>query len=118
MPNKLKVLISLQVISAFLNLILTKWIAAGVGIALLIGLVKGHEGVRTILIGLNFIGLAVMVFMGIATFSAIGHTVGQIAFGVAMLGVAHTSFSIWCLQQPDVQDWMYKKSLPEGLRDL
>ena len=117
MPTKLKVLVGLMSLSAALNLLSGGFVAAGIGVLLIVGVLNGSEGTRAILRGLAFLGLAVSCFLLLASFGMRGRAQDLVSM-LALLSVAHTGFMAWCLGQPDVQGWMYQRGLPDAVKDL
>jgi hypothetical protein len=114
MPPKLKVLLVLMALSVGFNLIGGKWLSVIMGVLLALGVLKGSEGTRMIVIGFSALGL---IFAGLTLFVAIGFF-QPIVFLAGLLGAAQSGFTLWCLMSADVQDWMYKRSLPDSVRDL
>ncbi|MBL8740570.1 MAG: hypothetical protein JNK04_05740 [Myxococcales bacterium] len=82
---------------------------------LLYSVIKGNESVRRALIVLSWIGL---ILNGIALAIAVpaitlmlGTTIGIITFVGAAIGIARCAYTIWVLNAPEVQTWMYKRSM-------
>jgi hypothetical protein len=118
MPTKLKVLVGLFGVAILLSVLTQSWVSAGIQILLLLGVLKGNEGVRTLLIGAAFLGIcgniyalamAAMIVAGNALPLVSVTVIAMIATGV--LGIFECIFFIWCLRQPDVQSWMFKKTM-------
>jgi hypothetical protein len=120
MPNKLKVLVGLQVVGIAADVWQSNWIALAIHGLLLLGILSGHEAVRTLLVFFAWIGAAIngvmLVFTDLGVpvmllpgggglFAAIGAVVSQtIAFAIP-------AFVLWCLKQEDVQNWMMRRSI-------
>jgi hypothetical protein len=114
MPTKLKVLLVLMAISVGLDLLTGKWFAAVINGLLALGVLKGSEGTRVIVMVLAGLGLVGSVLMGLLSMAMLG-ILGMFA---AAIGAGQSAFTLWCLMQGDVQDWMYKRTLPASVRDL
>jgi hypothetical protein len=119
MPTKLKILVALLALSVALSLVARSWIGAGVQLLYLIGLLKGREGIRSWLIVLAYAGIfAYLTALALAALVVIGGGLSTGALPVTLvllplgaLGVGQCVFCIWCLKQPDVQKWMFDKSI-------
>jgi hypothetical protein len=114
MPTKLKILVGLLGLSIALALVSMSWVTAVVNALLLLGVLKGNEGVRTLLIMLGALGLCgnAIVFIVAALGLANGYAVlALIAVAAGLLGTAQCGYFIWCLQQRDVQRWMFKRTM-------
>jgi hypothetical protein len=112
MPGKLKVAVALMVLSAGMNFLAAKWLSVLIVIALIIGVLRGSEGSRVIVLGfgvLGFIASVVTILLGL------GHPLPMI---VGLFGAAQSGFTVYCMNDGAVQDWMYKRSLPDSVRDL
>jgi hypothetical protein len=112
MPSKVKILLVLMALSVGLNLISGKWFSAIIGVLLALGVVKGSEGTRVIVMGLSALGF---IFSALVL---LGGLLSPVFFVAGALGAAQSGFTVWCLMSAEVQDWMYKRSLPESVRDL
>ncbi len=120
MPTKLKVLVGLMGVSILLALASSFWVSALINTLLLIGVLRGNEGVRWLIQVFAFIGLCYGIFvvaMGIGTVALAGF-LGIIVLGTGAFSVAHNAFLIWCLRQQDVQSWMYHKSFGHKLEGV
>lgn len=122
MPGKLVVVLALL----SLNLLLSAGNVAleGVGLNvvglainafLIYGVVRGNESIRKILIGLSWLGL---IFSGLGLVLlvplmavSLGTVGGMVALATLAIGVVRCGYTIWALNQGDVQSWMFKKSL-------
>ena len=112
MPTKLKVLTALMVLSVGLDLVTEKWVVAVLHGLLLLGVIKGNEGVRSLLMLLAMLGLisgVVVLAMGAVAFGT-GYK-AMFIFASGLLGMAQAGFMLWCLRQEDVQRWMFHRSL-------
>ncbi len=119
MPTKLKVLLGLIGTSILMNVVggiagsSVSWVSALLNVILFIGVLKGSEGARTILMGMAALGL---LFGGIGLLVSILALAASPILGLVLVIVtgfacAQNGYSLWCLQQYDVQKWMYDKSL-------
>ncbi|MBI5548114.1 MAG: hypothetical protein HY901_29895 [Deltaproteobacteria bacterium] len=118
MPTKLKVLAVLMSLSSITNLAQGKWIVAMVGAAMLVALLRGSDGIRTVLMGLAGLALVVIPVQMLMAFSAL-RSLGAVGIGfnysvwlggVGALGMASAGFMLWCLGQDDVQSWMFERT--------
>lgn len=112
MPGKLKVLVGLMGLSIVLALIGQSWVSAIINILLLVGVLKGSEGVRNILMILAFIGLCFGAFALITSAALLlaAGPLGLIGLGGVAVSIAQNGFLLWCLTQQDVQAWMFHRS--------
>lgn len=114
MPTKLKVLVGFLGVLVVASLATGSWLGAALHGVMLFGIVRGHEGMRKVLIGLASVEIA---YLGLATW--LGFTVASGAPGTllaeiavsAVVGIAVDISIIWCLRRPDVQNWMFLRSL-------
>lgn len=86
---------------------------------LLLGFLKGSEGVRTLLIigaflGVLFGGFALVVSLPLMGAMGIG---GVIVVAMAGYSVAVGVYMIWALRSHEVQQWMLNRSLGGNLDD-
>lgn len=124
MPAKLKVLLGLLAVAISFNLLgavlagsVSSMISLGVNMLLLVGVLRGKEGARNILIGLAILGLAFggfFLIIGVIALSTgrpqdiVEGTVVVLSSGFVLF---QCGFFIWCLRQRDVQHWMFQKSM-------
>src|SRR5580704_3862283 len=119
MPTKLKVLLGVMAFGVLLNLAHglmgsgTSWASAALGALLAFGVLRGSEGVRTLLIGLAALGLLFggLGFLGGLALAATGTLAGITILMASLINVGQNGYMIWCLRQQDVQHWMFNKSL-------
>jgi hypothetical protein len=114
MPDKLKVLVALLVLSTVLAAVGQRWISLAVNLLLLVGVLKGSEGARTALMLLAVLGMfgaAFFAVVGGIALGAGGGTAAIIAFVAALFAAGVNGFMLWCLRQGDVQHWMFHKSM-------
>jgi hypothetical protein len=106
MPGKLMVLVFLMGIGVLVNLLTGALFSAAIGVALVVGVLVGNDGVRKFLIGLSALQIvwAVIVLIGA---SALGSGALAIA-GIFAIGIP--ALYIWVLVQEDVRDWMFRKN--------
>lgn len=108
MPVTLMVLVCLQGLGVLLNLLSGALLAAGIGGALLVGIMVGNDGVRGFMRALA----AVQILMNVVLMAAAksqGVAVSQMAIW-GIFGIGIPVFIIWTLGQPDVRDWMFRKN--------
>ena len=115
MPLKLKILLALIAMNSVLAIVTQSWVTLTINVLLAIGIVRGSEGVRTLLIILALLGLAgnaLMLFVALQAVAAVGLD----AFGVTIItttaiGTAINGYFFWCLRQWDVQSWMFHRKM-------
>jgi hypothetical protein len=121
MPGKLRALLVVMGLAVLWNVGVglmgggTAWVSAVIGVLLAVGVLRGNEGVRTLLIGLAALGLlfgAIGILLGLAI-AATGSLAGIAVLGGSVIGAGQNAFTIWCLRQTDVQHWMFNKSLKD-----
>ncbi|MCX4242682.1 PH domain-containing protein [Paraliomyxa miuraensis] len=122
MPTKLKAVIGIYLASMVLDGLwllqdssATKvWIRLVIGALVVVFLLRGSEGMRSIVRGFAALGI---LFGGITVLQAVslglGDTVGLIVLATGLFGVAMSAFTFWALGQEDVQAWMASRSLGE-----
>lgn len=124
MPSKLLVVVALMGFNLLLACVETALVwpqqkSGLINIALLgfllYGVLRGNESIRRLLIALSWIGL---VFAGIGLVLTIplfttllGSMLGILTIVGLVVGSARAVYLIWCLNQPDVQRWMFERSL-------
>jgi hypothetical protein len=126
MPRKLLILVILMVIGLLLDglqLFLSDFatrqiIVTSVHVAILIGLLRGNEALRGVLIVLGWLGIGATALMGVRLLSSGLDRLFDVAPGLAALAIGSLVFAagfcgymIWCLGQRDVQRWMYARSM-------
>lgn len=113
MPTKLLVLLGILGLNLLLNFYNATqvggiaWAPVVVGALMIVGIAKGSEGARTIMIAFAALGL---VLAAIGLPAALSYGEPALVAGNA-IAVAVNGFAIWCLTRPDVQSWMLKSSL-------
>lgn len=107
MPTKLVVCIVLLAIGALFKLLMFDLVAAGIQIALMIGVIAGNNGVRTFLRGLAALGILINLVMGLAVLTRVSS--GLIVISM-LTAVTANAFLLWALGQEDVREWMFKKN--------
>jgi predicted MFS family arabinose efflux permease len=108
MPGTLLVLVCLQGLGVLLNAVSGALLAAGIGAALLVGILVGNDGVRGFMRGLA----AVQILMNLVLMAAAksqGVAVSQMAIW-AIFGIGIPAFISWTLGQPNVREWMFRKN--------
>lgn len=116
MPNKMKVLLAVFALSTLLNVLTGQWFIAAYGGIMLVGLARGHEGARTLLSMSSAAG--VFLYAGLSIFALLSLSQGAQAIVPVLISLAITGtgavvcgLTVWCLNQPDVQHWMYERSM-------
>jgi len=115
MPGKLQVVFVLMIIAVVLSVLTSSFISAGIGMALLLGLFVGNDGVRKFVIGLVWLDL--MIKAGLVVFVVIVSSgkVDMFFILITLVSVSISGFVIWVLGQHDVRDWMFRTAFKEGL---
>jgi hypothetical protein len=127
MPNKLKVLVGMIGLGMLLSLVggmrgsASGWLSFLFDLLLLLGVLKGKEGARNLLMLLAVLGLltgAFGVILAVIAGSSIaggGSSSDWIAVGAIVLTslviLIQNGFALWCLSRRDVQNWMFQRSL-------
>jgi len=78
---------------------------------LIVGLLKGSEGVRMVLKAFAFIGLFFSGMALVMLLIASGRGAPPMAFVAAILGVISNGFVVYALMDQGVQAWMFSKSM-------
>jgi len=126
MPGKLVVLVALMAFNLLLSAAQLAFEVRGMTVFafvinafLLYSVLKGNESIRRLLIILSWLGLglnAIALVLLVPTMSLLlGTLVGIITFVTIVVSTARCAFTIWALNAPEVQQWMYKRSM--GLSD-
>jgi hypothetical protein len=120
MPNKLRVVIGLYLISAVVDAaklftgrggILDLILAAVV----LYGLLRGNDGMRTFVIGCAWLnaafacGFALLALVAGGA-GAVDGVAAAMVLGLAAVAVAEAGFVMWVMSQDDVRTWMFRKN--------
>jgi hypothetical protein len=126
MPNKLKVLVGMIGLGMLLSLVgglrgsASGWVSFLFDLLLLLGVLKGKEGARNLLMLFAVLGLLTGVFgIVLALMAAPSVVGGSTSDWIAIVAIALTSlviliqngFALWCLSRRDVQNWMFQRSL-------
>ena len=115
MPRKVAILLILLAISTLLRVIeaantaeTSSWIAVGVNVLFIVGIMRGSEGARAILRGLAAIGFifAAIGIMMVAASGLAATNLGMIALVAAFFSAVVSGFMFWCLGQEDVIAWI------------
>ena len=112
MPNSVRLLLALLSLSAILAGINGEWLGLALDIALIVGVLRGSEFVRKVMLGVAWLNIVVVVGMAVSL-GAIGqlHAVDWVLLiGGAALQVVTGLFVVWCLRRWDVQQWMYNRA--------
>lgn len=96
----------------------TVFVSPLVQLLLIVGLLKGSEGVRNLLMIGAFIGLSLSAMALLAGLGVMGRSagVGGLVLFSGTLGVASNGFMLYALNDTAVQAWMLKRSMG-GLLD-
>jgi hypothetical protein len=89
------------------------WVGAACSGLLMLGLWKGKEGIRNVLILFAVVNLPVSVpvfLIGLAHLGEAPVLAGALALG-GLLAITQNGYCIWCLRQRDVQRWMFRRSM-------
>ena len=102
MPTKLKVFVGVSAALIVLSLLTGSWVSAVLHSLLLIGVLRGNDGVRTLLIGLAFLSVCaqavVLAIAGMLLMNGLA-LAAVIAVGVAACGAASATSTIWYLHR-------------------
>ena len=122
MPGKLQVLVALMA----LNMLITAAelafdmrtmtiIGLAINAFLLYSVIKGNESIRRALIVLSWLGLAInavgLALLVPAISLLLGTIGGIVTFLAIAISMARCAYTIWALNAPEVQQWMYKRSM-------
>lgn len=117
MPSKIVAVIIVMILSVILNLSGaldagevdgTTWVGIIIQGLLILGLLKGSEGVRMIVIIFATIGV---FFGGIGIILAMG-TIGLTLLTAGLIvSTAANMFVLYALQAPEVKQWMFERSV-------
>jgi hypothetical protein len=121
LPKKLLVLVVWMTIGAIATVVQTLlggmssgWFSVAVSALLILGVLKGSEGVRMWLMFGAVVGI-VVGGLGVVVLLLAGKGVAVLAGLVLLaLSVAPSAYMLWCLRQNDVQEWMLRRSLNLG----
>ena len=107
MPAKLMLIVVLMGLGAILELVGMQLFAAGISVALIVGVLVGNDGVRTFLRAAAAIEALwqIVVLAALKSWGAHGLIVA-----IALLGIAMNLYFVWALGQEDVRDWMFRKN--------
>ena len=115
MPTKLKVVLGFYALSMLLDVIMLTqnggetrtWIRIGIG-ALVIGLLmRGSEGMRTLVRGFAVLGALAGVVVLLQTVSiGVSGLLGMLVLAIGLFTTIASVFTFWALGQEDVQVWM------------
>ena len=111
MPGKLQAVVALIGLGILLNLVSYSLLSVAFGVALLVGILAGNDGIRRFVIALAWINVILGGF-GLAMVLSAGEPM-LLAF--AAFGLAQSVFVVWALMQNDVRDWMFKTAFKDGL---
>ncbi|MBK6514074.1 MAG: hypothetical protein IPM79_31340 [Polyangiaceae bacterium] len=113
MPSKLKLALGLMGIGVLLALIGERWFSVIINLALMFGIWRGNESIRGFMIGISWIGLILNIIVAVVSFGAAFVTFGLtlIPFAAGVWGAVQCAYMIWALKQPEVQHWMFNRSL-------
>ena len=109
MPGKLIALMALMGINAAMSFADGRYVVGTIQVLILAGVAAGNEAVRKLLIALNGLSLVVSVVFGAIAFFA--GPLAMLALASTIFGVVSAAFAIWVLTRPEVEHWMYKRSM-------
>lgn len=120
MPKKLIVLVALMGIQILLRTITMATVTSSVpvadfiglliNVALLVGVLKGNEGVRALIIIFSVIGLILGSFALLRAQSLGLHASNLLLFVAVVFSMLGPAFTIWCLTRADVKNWMSRRT--------
>lgn len=121
MPTLLKVVIGFFALSIAWDLYLVvngaagtaQWIRMAIGIAVIIGLLRGSESTRAIVRALSVLGMlggAVMLIRLIPVLGAMPASLMVLGLGATLLALLGSAFSFWALGREDLEMWMARRS--------
>lgn len=121
MPTVLKVVIGFFALSIAWDLYLVvngaastaQWIRMAIGIAVIVGLVRGSESTRAIVRALSVLGMlggAIILLQMIPLLGAAPASLMIFGLAAALLAVLGSLFSFWALGREDVEMWMARRS--------
>jgi len=126
MPTHAKILAGLLAFNVLIGLYPLTIAADGgaifglvIRVLLLLGFLKGSEGVRTLLLigaGLSVIIGAVGLLLAIPTMSVSG-ALGMVVVVTSAYSVVVGIYMWWALKNAEVQQWMFKRSVGGSLDD-
>ena len=125
MPTVLKVVIGFFALSIAWDLYLVvngaastaQWIRMAIGIAVIVGLVRGSESTRAIVRALSVLGMlggAIILLQMIPLLGAAPASLMIFGLAAALLAVLGSLFSFWGLGREDVGMWMARRSFGAG----
>lgn len=125
MPVLLKVVIGFFALSLCWDLYLvaggaantTEWIRMAIGVAVIVGLVRGSESTRAIVRALSVLGMIVGTLLVLRMIPLLGAAPAGLmilGLGSALLAALGSLFSFWALGREDVEMWMARRSLGAG----
>jgi hypothetical protein len=121
MPTVLKVVIGFFALSIAWDLYLVvngvastaQWVRMAIGIAVIVGLVRGSESTRAIVRALSVLGMvggALTLLQMIPLLGAAPLSLMIFGLAAALLAVFGSLFSFWVLGREDVEMWMARRS--------
>ncbi len=120
MPNKLRIALLLMAVGVLLKAVevfttdagTQGYVVLAVQIAIVAGLYRGHESIRSAVRVLSILGAVVGVFAVISSFAVLSAgALAYMAMGFGALSVVISLFVFWALGQQDVIAWMGSRSL-------
>jgi hypothetical protein len=121
MPTVLKVVIGFFALSIAWDLFLVvngaastaQWVRMAIGIAVIVGLVRGSESTRAIVRALSVLGMlggALALLQMIPLLGAAPASLMIFGLAAALLAGLGSLFSFWVLGREDVEMWMARRS--------
>jgi hypothetical protein len=108
MPASFSVLLVLLGLGVVSNAITGALVSAGIGAALLVGLIVGNDGVRKFMQALAVLQILANAIL-IATSAGAGAAAYLLALWV-VIGIVLPIFLIWTLSRANVREWMFRKN--------
>jgi len=115
MPGKLIVTIVFMSLGIAANLVSGGLLGCAIGVALLVGVLVGNDGVRKFLIGLSALqaGWSAFILFGIVSLSHGRSLRGFEILVIGLIAVFSIGFPLvymWVFTREDVRDWMFRKN--------
>ena len=107
MPGKLMIVLGLMTLGVILYLVTAAILSAIIGVALIVGVIAGNDGVRTFL---RALAIFQMLWAAIVVFALSSAVSTEAALIAAVFGVGSPAFFFWTLGQDDVREWMFRKN--------
>ncbi|PJB33972.1 MAG: hypothetical protein CO108_29685 [Deltaproteobacteria bacterium CG_4_9_14_3_um_filter_63_12] len=118
MPNKLLVLVILMALQILLHIVamstmkgnvpVSDYLGLAINIGLLVGILKGSESVRMIVMFFAGVGVIIgaIALLGLLSFAQ----ASAVMWLTVVLSLAGPIFILWCLTRDDVIHWMSRRA--------